>query len=112
MVLRTQNTDHALLKQYVLAGLVEKLKEVFMSTNYLKIEDIEGGFQIISISRPEALNALNSDVLNELNATFESLLGEELGANGVLITGDGEKSFIAGADIKSMIGMSNLRLKN
>ena len=58
-----------------------------MSTNFLNIEEIEGGFKIISITRPEALNALNSDVLNELNATFESFLGEESGTNGVLITG-------------------------
>ena len=82
-----------------------------MNTNYLNIEEIDGGFKIISITRPEALNALNSDVLNELNATFESFLGEESGTNGVLITGDGEKSFIAGADIKSMIGMSNSEAK-
>ena len=92
--------------------LVEKLKEVFMNTNYLKIEEIDGGFKIISITRPEALNALNSDVLNELNATFESFLGEESGINGVLITGDGVKSFIAGADIKSMVGMRNSEAKN
>tara|TARA_B100000925_G_C22010950_1_gene476462 strand:+ start:10890 stop:11681 length:792 start_codon:yes stop_codon:yes gene_type:complete len=83
-----------------------------MSTNYLNIEDIDGGFKIISITRPEALNALNSEVLNELNSTFELLLGQESGTNGVLITGDGEKSFIAGADIKSMIGMSNAEAKD
>ena len=78
-----------------------------MNTNFLKIEDLEDGLKIVSISRPEALNALNSEVLSELNALFEAFLSAEVSVNGLILTGEGEKSFIAGADIKSMIGMSN-----
>jgi enoyl-CoA hydratase len=78
-----------------------------MNTNFLKVEDLDGGFKIVSISRPEALNALNSEVLSELNLLFETFLNGEASVNGLILTGEGEKSFIAGADIKSMIGMSN-----
>jgi enoyl-CoA hydratase len=78
-----------------------------MSTNYLNVQEVENGFKVISVTRPEALNALNSDVLNELNRLFETYLSEETKVNGIILTGDGEKSFIAGADIKSMIGMSS-----
>jgi enoyl-CoA hydratase len=56
---------------------------------------------LITISRPSALNALNSAVLAEL----DSALGEvraNAGCRAVIITGDGEKAFVAGADIGEM----------
>ncbi|MCU0382949.1 MAG: enoyl-CoA hydratase-related protein [Cyclobacteriaceae bacterium] len=56
---------------------------------------------LITISRPEALNALNTNILKELENLFESLR-ENSAIRGVLITGEGEKSFVAGADIKEL----------
>ncbi|MDD6207131.1 MAG: enoyl-CoA hydratase-related protein [Clostridiales bacterium] len=55
---------------------------------------------IITINRPKALNALNSQVLDELNETLDSI---DLNTTRALIlTGAGEKSFVAGADIGEM----------
>lgn len=55
---------------------------------------------IITIERPEALNALNSQVLDEINSTFTSINLETTRV--VLLTGSGTKSFVAGADISEM----------
>lgn len=62
--------------------------------------EVEGQVGIITINRPKALNALNSAVLDELDATID---GVDLDAVKCLIlTGTGEKSFVAGADIAEM----------
>ena len=78
-----------------------------MNTKYLKIEITEDNIGILSINRPEALNALNTEVLHELNQVLEGYLNGENKIIGLVFTGEGEKAFIAGADIKSMIGLSN-----
>ena len=60
----------------------------------------QGQIGIITINRPQALNALNSQVLVELDATFAEV---DTGAIRCLVlTGAGEKSFVAGADIGEM----------
>ena len=60
----------------------------------------EGYVGIITINRPKALNALNSQVLEELDAVLDAV---DLDATRALIlTGAGEKSFVAGADIGEM----------
>lgn len=55
---------------------------------------------IVTINRPNALNALNSQVLDELNEVFSKIDLEAVRA--VILTGAGEKSFVAGADISEM----------
>ena len=60
----------------------------------------KGAVGIITINRPEALNALNSQVLEDLEATFKSVNLDEVRA--LVLTGAGEKSFVAGADIGEM----------
>ena len=52
---------------------------------------------MITIDREKALNALNSQVLDELSATLDAVNLEEVRA--LVLTGAGEKSFVAGADI-------------
>lgn len=60
----------------------------------------EGFVGIVTINRPKALNALNSQVLDEINAAFQAI---DLDTTRVVIlTGAGEKSFVAGADIGEM----------
>ena len=62
---------------------------------------------IITIERPEALNALNSQVLDKLNSTFANIDLETTRV--VLLTGSGTKSFVAGADISEMSTLNNVR---
>ena len=60
----------------------------------------DGFVGIVTINRPQGLNALNSQVLEELEQTFDSIDLETTRA--VILTGAGEKSFVAGADIGEM----------
>ncbi len=65
----------------------------------------ENGIGIVTVNRPESLNAMNKDVIIELISKIEGLLSEE-DIRVIIITGSGEKAFIAGADIKLMQKMN------
>lgn len=65
----------------------------------------EGEVATITINRPEALNALNSKVLEELEQTVDILASDD-SVRVVIVTGAGDKSFVAGADIAEMKQMS------
>ena len=60
----------------------------------------KGSYAVITISREKALNALNSQVLDELNETVDAVNLEEVRC--LILTGAGAKSFVAGADIGEM----------
>ena len=66
--------------------------------------ELRDAVEIITIDRPEALNALNPDVLNDLKAAFEAV--DQKAVRCIVLTGAGEKSFVAGADIGSMSTMT------
>ncbi|MDC7225651.1 MAG: enoyl-CoA hydratase-related protein [Spirochaetales bacterium] len=61
----------------------------------------------VTINRPKALNALNIDVIAELKTVFEHIEADD-GVTGVILTGEGEKAFVAGADIAQMKDMTAL----
>lgn len=64
----------------------------------------------ITLDRPDALNALNSTVLAELKAAAEKMAADEK-VSVVIVTGSGEKAFVAGADIKEMLGKTPLQMR-
>lgn len=64
----------------------------------------KGAVGVITISREKALNALNSTVLEELDKTFDAVNLEETRC--LILTGAGEKSFVAGADIGEMSSLT------
>ncbi len=66
---------------------------------FIKV-NTEGMVATVTIDRPKALNALNSQVIGELGEAFASLDFSQVRA--VVLTGSGEKSFVAGADIAEM----------
>ena len=68
--------------------------------------EIENGTAIITINRPDKLNALNKDVFTDLdNAITEVLSNAEI--KSAIITGSGPKAFVAGADITEFNGLTN-----
>ena len=67
--------------------------------SYIQVA-VEGQVALLTIDRPKALNALNSEVLKELEAAIDALDLDTVRA--LIITGAGEKSFVAGADIGEM----------
>jgi enoyl-CoA hydratase len=73
-----------------------------MDYKFLKIEN-EGGITTLKISAPKSLNALNSTILKELGDFVENI---GCTTRVLIITGDGEKSFVAGADISEMANLN------
>lgn len=79
-----------------------------MTYEFLKTEQVDQTM-IVTISRPSALNALNSSVLQEIDTLLDAIKADE-SIYSVVITGDG-KSFVAGADIGEMSSLSGVEGK-
>lgn len=71
--------------------------------NYIKFEQ-RGFVGVLTIDRQNALNALNGEVLSELEQTLDSISLKETRC--LILTGAGEKAFVAGADIGEMSTLS------
>lgn len=71
----------------------------------------EGNIAIVTINRPKALNALNSETLHDLDRVVEHLEGEN-DVYAVILRGAGDKSFVAGADIAEMKDLNEEEGKN
>ncbi len=71
-----------------------------MSFKTLVVE-IDDSVATVTIDRPEKLNALNHTVLQELNTLFDALQDDDT-VKGILLTGAGEKAFVAGADLQEI----------
>ena len=69
--------------------------------NTLKVEQHSNGILQITLNRPEKLNALNGELLNELQQTINTARDEKK-VKALLLTGEGQKSFCAGADINRL----------
>ena len=69
------------------------------------LTSIENGIYIITINRPDKLNALNKMVMDELNAAMDEVYSNPE-IRSAIITGAGTKSFVAGADISEFVGLS------
>ncbi len=66
---------------------------------------VEGAVATVTVHRPEKLNALNAQVLADLGAAFEALSASGA-ARAAVLTGAGDKAFVAGADIAAMATMT------
>lgn len=68
--------------------------------------DTADGVALVTINRPDSLNALNSELLGELETALHRIEQDER-AQVVILTGAGDKAFVAGADIKEMAAMTS-----
>ena len=80
-----------------------------MGFNHI-IESLDDGIEIITFNRSKALNALNSALLEELSAALDSIASND-NIRVLVLTGSGDKAFVAGADIKELAGLSALQAK-
>jgi enoyl-CoA hydratase len=69
------------------------------------LQEKKDGIAFLTINRPQQLNALNKQTLSEINESFEALR-EDNEVKVVVLTGSGEKAFVAGADIKEFAHFS------
>jgi enoyl-CoA hydratase len=74
-----------------------------MSYTHVTLETPEPGIYLLTVNRPKALNALNKATLSDIGAAVEAVRADEA-ARVLLVTGAGEKAFVAGADIAEMQG--------
>jgi enoyl-CoA hydratase len=80
-----------------------------MAYKNIKIEK-KDGIATVKINRPQVLNALNKDTISDLATAVEEL-DADLSIKVAILTGEGDKAFIAGADIKQMAEMTSLEAK-
>jgi len=76
-----------------------------MSYQNLIVEN-QNDIIVITLNREKALNALNKQTMNELHAFFEEDYKSLGKIKGIILTGSGEKAFVAGADIKELLGLN------
>jgi len=69
---------------------------------------VNEGIATLVINRPKQLNALNKQTLAEISEAFESMRSDD-GVKVVIMTGSGEKAFVAGADIKEFANFSGVQ---
>lgn len=70
------------------------------------LTSLEHGIFIVMVNRPDKMNALNKDVMSDLDAVVSEIENDP-GIKAVIITGAGQKAFVAGADISEFVGLSN-----
>src|SRR5271157_4233533 len=81
-----------------------------MSYNHILFEVDAGGVALVTVNRPEKLNALSSAVIADLSQAFERIAGER-DIRAAILTGAGEKAFVAGADIQELAACSPLQAR-
>lgn len=70
----------------------------------------EDGVAVIKFNRPKALNAINPDLLREFNAALTEI-EEDASVKVLVLTGEGEKAFVAGADISHMVNLNPIQAR-
>ena len=70
----------------------------------------QGNIAVIKFNRPKALNAINPDVLKELGQALDEIEADK-NLKVLVLTGEGEKAFVAGADISVMVKMTPLEAR-
>ena len=86
----------------MMGGEFMEIKNVILDEELKNVTlEKEGNLAIITINRPKALNALNSDTLKDLDLAITNIENDS-NVYCVILTGSGEKSFVAGADIAEM----------
>ncbi len=75
------------------------------STLQLELRD---GIALVSVNRPDKLNALNDTVVTELGALIDQVLADDA-IRGVILTGSGSKAFVAGADIGELATSNTIK---
>jgi enoyl-CoA hydratase len=81
-----------------------------MQYEHVLFEADAAGIAVVTINRPDKLNALSGAVISELRDTFERIQKDPaIGA--AILTGAGEKAFVAGADIKELAALSPVEMR-
>jgi enoyl-CoA hydratase len=69
--------------------------------------EVQDGAALVTVNRPEKLNPLDIDTINALEACFQDIAADTA-VKAVILTGAGEKAFVAGADINQLAGLTGI----
>ena len=72
--------------------------------------DIRNNIAIVTLNRPDKLNALNDQIIGDLDSAFDHIKNDEK-ISIVILTGSGEKAFVAGADISELNKLDMIKAK-
>jgi enoyl-CoA hydratase len=86
---------------FVILNAVWRIGGEFMDFKNILLEQPEAGIYLLTVNRPKALNALNAATLDEIAAALSKVAADDA-ARALLVTGAGDKAFVAGADIAEM----------
>jgi len=75
-----------------------------MAYDYVLVDRLEGGVGVVTLNRPEVLNALSRGLVHELDEALMALDGDA-GIGCIVVTGAGEKAFSSGADIHEAVAL-------
>jgi enoyl-CoA hydratase len=75
-----------------------------MSDRTIQLDREDDGLAVVTVNRPDKLNALNADTVRQLDAVVREVRADD-GVRAVIVTGAGEKAFVAGADIAELAQM-------
>ncbi len=81
-----------------------------MSYSHILFERTDDAIALLTINRPQKLNALNRAVIEELDDAFQEV-AKSPEIKGLIITGAGEKAFIAGADINELSAAAPIEMR-
>src|SRR5947209_19721441 len=73
----------------------------------IRVEDKGEGLTLLTLDRPQAANAMNTQMGRDLLAFFDAVNADPLSYRCVVVTGAGDKAFCAGRDLKERQGMSD-----
>ncbi len=83
-----------------------------MEFKNIQLKQEEQGIWVLTMNRPQALNALNQETILELEKAVLHLFEKSpMEARALIVTGSGEKAFVAGADIKEMVSLDSDKAK-
>lgn len=82
-----------------------------LSLETLLLEVDDSGVCIVTVNRPEKMNALNNQVFEDLDEALDHILGSDE-IKGLIVTGAGDKAFVAGADIEELNTLGDLQATN
>jgi enoyl-CoA hydratase len=88
------------------SDVVNPIRKTMTDLTHIRVE-WDGDIAVVTIDRQEKLNALNAEVISELGEVFEGLRDDDK-VRGVVLTGAGEKAFVAGADIGELAKMDSI----
>ena len=81
-----------------------------MSYSNIRLETAEDGIATVTINRPDKLNALNRETVSELSDAF-TRVRDDAAIRALVVTGAGEKAFVAGADIRELAVLSPIEAR-